>query len=111
VQKEVTDEEIRQLSTYNVDRPLIQSFADTVKILEACEQVISIDGCVAHLSASMGIPTKILLSYNASWTWLIDREDSPWYPSAKLFRQKKINLWDDPIQKIKCELEEGGTHL
>lgn len=106
LQKEVTHTERELLKVYGVARPEIESFSDTVKILEECEQVISIDTCVAHLSCSMGIPTYILLSYNACWKWLIDRQDSPWYPSATLLRQSKIDEWSHPIQILAQQLKQ-----
>jgi tetratricopeptide (TPR) repeat protein len=108
VQKEITLEEKELLKAYNIAQPKIESFLDTVKILEECEQIISIDSSVAHLSCSMGIPTYILLDYIACWRWLMDREDSPWYPSAKLFRQNQINVWEDPIQALALELAQSA---
>lgn len=105
LQKEVTQEEAILLKRFSVECPAIHSFEDTVKLLETCEQVISIDSAVAHLSASMGTPTRMLLPYNACWRWLIDRRDSPWYPSLTLFRQKRMHIWEDPLREIQEELK------
>ncbi|MBF8264056.1 MAG: hypothetical protein HW387_1721 [Parachlamydiales bacterium] len=104
VQKDVSPEDAAFLERHGVERPPIASFTDTVKILERCERVICVDTCVAHLSASMGSPTWILLPFNACWRWLANRTDSPWYPSVKLFRQCRNKIWDEPIQEIKQEL-------
>lgn len=103
-QKEVSREDANLLDLYGVERPEIENFMDTVKILERCERVICIDTSVAHLSASMGIPTWVLLHYNACWKWSVYRIDSPWYPSIRLFRQKTRNDWDEPLQEIAQEL-------
>jgi tetratricopeptide (TPR) repeat protein len=100
VQKEVSPEESVLLSKYHIERPQINSFTDTVKILETCEHVISVDTSVMHLAASMNIPTSLLLPCIACWRWLCGRQDSPWYPSVTLFRQKKIGVWNDPIEEI-----------
>jgi ADP-heptose:LPS heptosyltransferase len=100
VQKNVTQEDAQLLDYYGVERPPLRTFADTVRILETCERVVCVDTSVTHLAASMGIPTWVLLPYNACWRWLIYRPDSPWYPSIRLFRQNTRNQWDDPIQDI-----------
>jgi hypothetical protein len=105
LQKVVSAEDAKLLDAYAIQRPPIGSFEDTVKILEECERVICVDTSVAHLSASMGIPTWILLPYISCWRWLIDRTDSPWYPSAKLFRQCKLNCWDEPLREVEQELK------
>jgi hypothetical protein len=105
LQKVVSAEDAKLLDAYAIQRPLVESFGDTVKILEGCERVICADTSVAHLAASMGIPTWILLPYIGCWRWLIDRTDSPWYPSVKLFRQNKASAWDDPIKEVELELK------
>ena len=99
-QKVVSIDDAKILCQYGVERPEINSFKDTVRILETSEMVISIDTGVAHLAASMGIPTWVLLHFLPDWRWFIDRSDSPWYPSVTLFRQDRRNDWDGPIQQI-----------
>lgn len=66
--------------------------------------VISIDTSVAHLAGTLGKLTWVLLSYSPDWRWLLDRDDSPWYPSVKLYRQEKINDWDGLLEKVKNDL-------
>lgn len=68
--------------------PHLADFADTAAVIEQLDMVISIDTSVAHLSGALGKKTWVLLNDCASWQWLTEREDSPWYPSARLFRQR-----------------------
>jgi hypothetical protein len=103
-QKEMSLEDEKRLDAYGVQRPVLNSFADTIRVLEECELLICVDTSVAHLAASMGIPTWIFIAYSNDWRWLLDRTDSPWYPSVKLFRQSKLNSWDEPIQEVVSQL-------
>ena len=66
--------------------------------------IISVDTSVAHLAGAMGKKIWILLPYFPDFRWMLDRDDSPWYPSAKLYRQEKINDWDSVLEKLKVEL-------
>ncbi len=59
---------------------------------------------VTHLAGAMGKPVWILLPYSPDWRWLLDRDDSPWYPSARLFRQQQIGNWVGVIDQVKDEL-------
>ena len=65
----------------------LTDFAETAALIDGLDLVISIDTAVAHLAGAMGKPTWIMLPYRAEWRWLRDRNDSPWYPAARLFRQ------------------------
>jgi len=82
----------------------LRDFADTAALLDLMDLVITIDTSVAHLAGAMGKPVWILLPYNADWRWLLDRNNSPWYPSARLFRQHTIGDWAGPIEQVKSEL-------
>jgi ADP-heptose:LPS heptosyltransferase len=66
--------------------------------------VISCDTAVAHLAAAMGKPTWILSRYNGCWRWLQDRDDSPWYPTVRLFRQSTAGDWADVVNRVVIEL-------
>jgi hypothetical protein len=104
LQKDVSEEEAAFLDAHGVQRPRLSCWGDTVRELELCERVICVDTCIAHLAASMGLPTWILLSFSPDWRWMLDRSDSPWYPSAKLFRQTKMLQWKEPIEAIRREI-------
>jgi Glycosyltransferase family 9 (heptosyltransferase) len=79
----------------------IRHFADTAALIHHMDVVISVDTSVAHLSGALGRPTWIPLNwYGTDWRWLLKRDDSPWYPSARLFRQPKLGDWNSVIDKI-----------
>src|SRR5262249_21305931 len=82
----------------------IGDFADTAALVACCDLVISVDTSVAHLAGAMGKPVWILLPYTPDWRWLLDREDSPWYPTARLFRQSRPGNWDDVFARVAAEL-------
>lgn len=79
-------------------------FSDSAALCACLDLVISIDTSVAHLSAGLGRPTWILLPYSPSWRWLLDRTDSPWYRSAALFRQSRVDDWNDVYRRVAVEL-------
>jgi hypothetical protein len=79
----------------------IRSFADSAALIHNMDVVIAVDTAVAHLSGALGRPTWIPLNwYGTDWRWLLDRDSSPWYPSARLFRQPKLGDWDSVTDKI-----------
>jgi tetratricopeptide (TPR) repeat protein len=82
----------------------IQDFQDTAAICQQLDLVISVDTSVAHLSASLQCPTWVLLPLVPDWRWFLDREDSPWYPSVRLFRQDRAGDWDQVMQSIHIAL-------
>lgn len=83
----------------------LTDFRDTAAIIAHCDLVISADTAVAHLAASIGVPTWILIpAQNTDWRWQLNRTDSPWYPSARLWRQKRGDDWRPTIEAIGNEL-------
>ena len=79
----------------------VADMADTAGLMDQLDLVISVDTAVSHLAGAMGRPTWIMLNaYATDWRWLLDRNDSPWYPSARLFRQPKIGEWAPVIDQI-----------
>ncbi len=82
----------------------INDFSDTAAIIENLDLVISVDTSVAHLAGALGKPAWILLPFVPDWRWLLNREDSPWYPTIRLFRQPSLGDWGSIITKIKDEL-------
>jgi ADP-heptose:LPS heptosyltransferase len=83
-----------------------EDFSDTAAVIENLDLVISIDTSVAHLAGAMGKPVWALLPYACDWRWLLNREDSPWYPSMRLFRQTKNGDWNSVLQGVASALEE-----
>jgi Flp pilus assembly protein TadD len=84
--------------------PELGDFADTAAALAALDLVISVDTSVVHLAGAMGRPAWVLLPYAQDWRWLRDREDSPWYPSLRLFRQEKPQAWDGVLTRVASAL-------
>lgn len=80
------------------------AFMDTAAIMQSLDLVITSDTAIAHLAGAMGIPTWIALGYVPDWRWLLDRSDSPWYPSVRLFRQKQMGDWSSAFTAIRHEL-------
>jgi len=79
-------------------------FADTAAIIAMLDLVISVDTSVAHLAGALGRPVWVLLPFSADYRWMIDREDSPWYPSARLLRQHQIGDWGSVLEWLQREL-------
>jgi len=84
---------------------LIKDFYDTALIIENLDLVITVDTAVAHLAGALGKPVWILLSYVPDWRWLLNRRDSPWYPTATLFRQSRLGSWTEPLRELRMEIE------
>ena len=78
----------------------LQDFADTAALISQLDLVITIDTAVAHLAGALGKPVWIMLHHNADWRWLLDRDDSPWYPTARLFRQKRPGDWAGVVADV-----------
>ncbi|MEQ1600659.1 MAG: tetratricopeptide repeat protein [Methylophilaceae bacterium] len=83
----------------------IEDFADTAALIEFMDIVITVDTAVAHLAAAMGKTVWILLPFSPDWRWLLEREDSPWYASVRLFRQPAIGDWRDVIERVDIALQ------
>ena len=79
----------------------IDDFSDTAAAIENLDLIISVDTAVAHLAGAMGKPVWVLLTRHLSdWRWLVDREDSPWYPTMRLFRQPEQGDWNGLMLKV-----------
>jgi tetratricopeptide (TPR) repeat protein len=89
----------------------LADFADTAAVLALADLVISVDSAVAHLAGAMGRPVWILLPFSPDWRWMLDRDDSPWYPTAKLFRQPAIGDWESVIARVRTELPQAASRL
>jgi hypothetical protein len=82
----------------------LEDFSDTAALISQLDLVISVDTSVAHLAGALGKPVWILLTYFPDWRWLLGRDDSPWYPTARLFRQDKSRTWDGVIARVRQAL-------
>jgi hypothetical protein len=107
LQKEVRGNDVaalRQMGRIALFGDDLTDFSDTAALIDLMDLVITIDTSVAHLAGAMGKPVWILLRYNRDWRWLLDRDDSPWYPTARLFRQQEVGNWAGVIDRVKNEL-------
>ena len=86
--------------------PVTGDMADTAAQMAHLDLVVSIDTSIAHLAGALARPLWVLLSYLPDWRWLLDREDSPWYPTARLFRQPRPGDWPAVIERVRAELVE-----
>ena len=109
-----------QKEVREADRPVLRStgaiadfaqdlhdFNDTAALCECMDLVISVDTSVAHLSGALGKPAWILLMFSPDWRWLLDRDDSPWYPTAKLYRQDTPGEWAGAISRVAADLKRS----
>ena len=87
-------------------RPWMTNFAATATIIAKIDLVVTVCTSVAHLAGAMGKPVWILLSADADWRWLMESDDTLWYPSARLFRQSELGEWDDPVARISIALNK-----
>ena len=86
--------------------PFLNSFDDTAAALENLDLLISVDTSVAHLAGALGRPVWTLLERSPDWRWLLNRSDTPWYPTMKLLRQPRTGDWEAVISKVAKELVE-----
>lgn len=84
----------------------IRDFMDTAAIIAELDLVISVDTSIAHLAGALGKRTFVLIPYSADWKWLLNREDSPWYPTMRLFRQPTPGGWSQIILQVRQSLRE-----
>jgi ADP-heptose:LPS heptosyltransferase len=106
LQKEVreADREVLAGSPVKHYGERINDFSDTAALCDLMDMVVSVDTSVAHLAGALGVNAWILLAYSPDWRWLMDRDDSPWYPSVKLYRQGRQRQWGPVLRKVSDDL-------
>ena len=87
----------------------IDSFEDTAAILQLVDELVTVDTSVAHLAGALGTRVRVLLPQVPDWRWLLDRNDSPWYPSAKLYRQTERADWAPPVNALVNDVIQTAT--
>ncbi len=85
----------------------LKDFAEMAAMVTHLDLVISVDTSVAHLAGALGKPVWIMLNKGCDWRWFLEREDSPWYPTARLFRQTTAGGWQEVVNRIERELRKG----
>ena len=107
LQKEVRESDLPALRS-NADMlnfaDAQKDFSDAAALCECMDLVISVDTSIAHLSGALGKETWILLPFSPDWRWLLDRVDSPWYPTVKLYRQERSGDWSEVLARVSADL-------
>ncbi|MEA1922159.1 MAG: tetratricopeptide repeat protein [Pseudomonadota bacterium] len=85
--------------------PKLDSFEDTAAAMDLLDLVISVDTSAAHLAGALARPTWLLLPFDADWRWMLERRDSPWYPTMSLFRQPSPGDWESVVAAVQDRLE------
>jgi tetratricopeptide (TPR) repeat protein len=112
LQHEVRDEDAALLRSRADVLPLgpqFRDFADTAAAIAGLDAVIAVDTAVAHLTGALGKPLLLLLPFAADFRWLRERADSPWYPSARLFRQPRFGDWDGVVNILRQDVAQLAT--
>jgi tetratricopeptide (TPR) repeat protein len=114
VQKEIRDADLAWLQahpTFRLHPGEPDDFADTAARLAEMDLVITVDTSIAHLAGALGRPTWIMLGHTADWRWMLGREDTPWYPTARLFRQASLGDWAGVVARLVQALPEAVRPL
>ncbi|WP_158923826.1 tetratricopeptide repeat protein [Acidisphaera sp. S103] len=82
----------------------VEDLASTAALIDGLDLVVGVDTGVIHLAAALGKPVWLLNRLDTDWRWLLDREDSPWYPTLRLFRQARAGDWEEPLRRLREEL-------
>ena len=77
---------------------------DTAAVMSNLDLLITSDSSLAHLAGALGVPIWVAIPVSADWRWLTDRDDNPWYPTMRLFRQKTWGNWDDVFERMVGQL-------
>jgi tetratricopeptide (TPR) repeat protein len=107
VQTEITPVDQQALAAKPAIRQFpgeLRDFGDTAALCECLDLVISMDTSIVHLNGALGNKTWVLLPFDSDWRWLIDREDSPWYPTVRVFQQKSRGDWNGVFEQVAAQL-------
>lgn len=88
---------------------LLTDYAETAAVMAGLDHVVCVDTSVAHLAGAMGVPVSVLLPYAPDWRWMLGRNDSPWYPSMRLYRQARPCDWSGVVQAVARDLGRMAT--
>ncbi|MFS8085796.1 MAG: glycosyltransferase family 9 protein, partial [Acidobacteriota bacterium] len=84
----------------------LEDFDETAALIETLDLVISVDTSIVHLAGALGKPVWLLNRFDTCWRWLLDRDDSPWYPTLRQFRQPRRNDWETVLKDVRTALEQ-----
>ena len=86
----------------------LKDLSDTAALAAALDLVVTVDTSVAHVAAAIGTPVWLLLPFAPDWRWMLDRDDTPWYPAMRLFRQSRLHDWSSVVARVAAALVEIG---
>jgi glutamate carboxypeptidase len=110
VQKDVRAADAAEMAAHDDDLDVglaLADFAEAAALLSQLDLLITVDTSVAHLAGALGQPVWLMLPYIPDWSWLLDRDSSPWYPSARLFRQDETRTWGHVVEHIRVAWHNG----
>jgi tetratricopeptide (TPR) repeat protein len=112
LQKEYRDGDLEQALAAGLEDVSAQllDFSDTAALCQQCDLIVSVDTSVAHLAGALGVPTLLLLPFNADWRWLTGRKDSPWYRSFQLLRQTNRTDWAKALAQLAYLIDNCNLH-
>ncbi len=116
LQKEIRPHDMDELAhlklthNFRIHCDDLHDFSDTAALISEMDLVISVDTSIAHLTGALGMPLWLLVPFFPDFRWLLDREDSPWYPTAKLFRQQQLGDWAVALQRLKLSQDDFLNH-
>ena len=113
LQKEIKTEDKAAFAALNLQshQEYLTDFSETAALIHEMDLVISVDTSVAHLAGALGKPVWVLLPFSPDFRWLLNRDDSPWYPTAKLFRQRKTSDWESVVSQLCIKISEHFSLL
>jgi ADP-heptose:LPS heptosyltransferase len=82
----------------------VTDFADTAALIANLDLVIAVDTSTAHLAGAMGKPVWLLNRFDTCWRWMLGRDDTPWYPTMRIYRQKRPGDWEEVIARVRDDL-------
>jgi tetratricopeptide (TPR) repeat protein len=109
LQKDINQADLNTLTANPMIERIEEDFSETAALCECVDLVISVCTSIAHLSGALGRPTWVLLAFAPDWRWLLNRGDSPWYPTAKLYRQTRMGDWSDVLKRVRADLQTGAV--
>jgi ADP-heptose:LPS heptosyltransferase len=109
LQSQLSDEDRALINRWEIPdlESGLRDFADSSAIVRSLDLVITVDTAMAHLAGALGRPVWVLLSAFPDWRWMLDRDDSPWYPTMRLFRQRFVGDWAPAIEEIAAALSRS----
>ena len=104
LQKEITPADRDAFNAHGGIRHPGADFVDAAALCEVLDLVVSVDTSIAHLAGTLGRPVWVLLPRVPDWRWMLDRPDSPWYPTARLWRQARQDDWAEVLERVAAAL-------